>query len=167
VVAVVIGASLTKLWDEHVLLIALGAVLIALSGFFLLYPGRRLAATPAQAITGGAVSGYIAGLTGTGGAVRGMALAAFDLGKEAFVATSAWIDMGVDLSRTVVYASNGFIGAGILLQLPVLAGVSWLGSWLGKALLARVPQERFRRIVLELILLVGVLTLAQALRARS
>ena len=51
------------------------------------------------------VAGFLAGLIGTGGALRGLALAAFDLEKGVFVATSAGIDSGVDFSRMVIYCA--------------------------------------------------------------
>ena len=64
--------------------------------------------------------------------------------------------MGVDLSRTVVYASQGFLRAEVWTYLPVLAVISLLGTWSGRWLLQRVPQERFRTVVLVLVLLVGL-----------
>jgi hypothetical protein len=40
-----------------------------------------------NAVVGGGIAGFLAGLIGTGGAIRGLALAAFDLEKSVFVAT--------------------------------------------------------------------------------
>ena len=107
----------------------------------------------------GALSGGMAGLVGTGGAVRGLALAAFDLPKEVFVATSAAIDMGIDLSRAVVYWRNGYIHADDLAWIPLLAVVALLGTWLGRRVLRRVPQASFRRIALLLVFAIGWVTL--------
>ncbi len=114
---------------------------------------------------GGALSGGMAGLVGTGGAVRGMAMAAFDLRKEAFVATSAAIDMGIDLSRAVVYARNGYIHLQDLVWLPMLAVVALAGTWLGRRILLRMPQAVFRRVALLLIFAIGLLTLYRVLHA--
>ena len=114
---------------------------------------------------GGALSGGMAGLVGTGGAVRGMTLAAFDLRKEAFVATSAAIDLAIDLSRAGVYARNGYIHGHDLAWVPLLAVVAIAGTWLGKRILQRMPQALFRRIALLMVLGIGLLTLYQALRA--
>jgi hypothetical protein len=48
------------------------------------------------------IAGFFAGLIGTGVAIPGFALARFDLEKSTFVATSAAIDSGIDLSRMTI-----------------------------------------------------------------
>lgn len=164
VVGVLIGARLTVHLDERLMGLVLGALLVVL-GLGLLWKQQwKLRATTTNALAGGVLSGFIAGVAGTGGAVRGITLAAFALEKSAFVSTSAWIDMGVDLSRSVVYTSQGFVTAPVLAYLPFMAVVSLLGSWLGKQLLERIPQERFRNIVLSLVVIMGFVTLWQAQR---
>lgn len=163
VLGVLSGAMLTQWSDGRTLTIALGVTLLVLSSFLFLLPHVRIAASTSNAVAGGAVSGLIAGLVGTGGAVRGATLAAFGLEKHVFIATSAWIDMGVDLSRSVVYWSQGYVHPDLWSYLPVLAAVSWVGSWLGKRILAHVRQAQFERIVLVLVFAVGLYSLLQAL----
>jgi uncharacterized protein len=143
----------------------LAVFLLGLSGWMLLRPRWRLAATTRSAVLGGALSGGMAGLVGTGGAVRGMTLAAFDLRKDVFIATSAAIDMGIDLGRTVVYARNGYIHGHDLAWVPLLAVVAIAGTWLGKRILSRMPQAMFRRVALVMVFGIGLVTLYQALRA--
>jgi uncharacterized membrane protein YfcA len=143
----------------------LAVFLLGLSGWMLVRPRWRLAATTRSAVLGGALSGGMAGLVGTGGAVRGMTLAAFDLRKDVFIATSAAIDLGIDLGRTVVYARNGYIHGHDLVWIPLLAVVAIAGTWIGKRILARMPQAMFRRIALAMVFGIGLLTLYQALRA--
>lgn len=164
IVGVIIGARLTVRFDEGMLQLVLGALLIALGGLLLAREQWRLRPTNGNAAWGGAVSGIIAGLAGTGGAVRGITLAAFGLSKEAFVSTSAWIDMGVDMSRSVVYASQGFMTEAVLAYLPAMALASFGGSYFGKRALARIDQQSFRRIVLGLVVLMGAITCWQALQ---
>lgn len=168
IIGVVIGARLTTSFGGSALELLLGAVLLALSVLLLLRPAWRLAPTDRNAATGGALSGLIAGLVGTGGAIRGFTLAAFDLEKAAFVSTSAWIDMGVDLSRTVVYAKQGYVGADTWAMLPWLAAVGLAGTWIGRYLLTFLSQQRFRRIALILVMAVGVATVLRiALASRA
>ena len=107
--------------------------------------------------------GGMAGLVGTGGAIRGMTLAAFDLRKDVFIATSAAIDMGIDLSRAAVYARNGYIHGHDLVWIPLLAMVAIAGTWIGKRLLSRMPQAIFRRTALVMVFGIGLVTLYQAL----
>ncbi|MBL7950371.1 MAG: sulfite exporter TauE/SafE family protein [Flavobacteriales bacterium] len=162
VIGVLVGARLTFYLDQRVLALCLGIVLTTLALFLLAKRNWRLRATDRNAAVGGLLSGSIAGLAGTGGAIRGITLAAFDLEKLVFVSTSAWIDMGVDLSRSVVYAAQGYVTTDMVAYMPAMAVASLVGSWLGKRLLLRTPQERFRTIVLILVLVMGVLTTVQA-----
>ena len=163
VIGVIIGARLTIYVDAGAMSLLLGIALLVMSAFLFLLPHLRIAPTGINAVIGGSASGLIAGLVGTGGAVRGATLAAFGLEKNVFIATSAWIDMGVDLSRTVVYWSQGYMSAQIWKYLPVFAVVSLLGSYLGKRVLVHVDQKLFERIVLALVFVLGVTSLASAL----
>ena len=87
-------------------------------------------------------------------------MAAFRLPKDRFIATSAVIDLGIDLSRSFVYGYNGYIHIHDLYLIPILAGVSVLGTFLGKRILDHVRQEQFQHTVLYLLLFIGLVTLA-------
>lgn len=152
------GAFMELRWLE----VALALFLVASSAALLLHPGWGLEPTTHNAMLGGAVSGWMAGMVGTGGAVRGLSLAAFGLPKEVFVATSAAIDLGVDSARALVYWRNGYMRDVDLSWLPWLVLVAIAGTWLGRSLLRRVPQQRFRQIALSLVLAIGLATLAGA-----
>jgi uncharacterized protein len=164
VLGVLLGARLTAFLPAEHMMLVLSGVLVLLSLVFLLAPDLRIEASTRNAALGGGASGLIAGLVGTGGAIRGLALAAFDLEKNVFISTSAWIDMGVDLSRTVVYAGQGYIHQQVWGYLPGLAVVSLVGSWLGRMVLQRVPQERFRKLVLVLVMGVALVSAVRVIQ---
>jgi uncharacterized membrane protein YfcA len=63
----------------------------------------------------------------------------------------------VDLSRTVVYAGQGYLTEQVWTYLPAMAVVSLTGTWIGRWVLGSVSQERFRRIVLLLVMLVALI----------
>jgi len=128
VIAVIIGAELTVFLNQQVLSLVLGILLVVLGVGLLVRSTWKVQATNRNAAVGGVISGLIAGLAGTGGAIRGITLTAFDLEKMAFVSTSAWIDMGVDLSRSVVYTSHDFLTKAILIYLPTIAIASFTRS---------------------------------------
>jgi len=90
-------------------------------------------------------------------------MAAFNLEKSAFVATSAVIDLMIDASRTVVYYKNGFIHGHDLKYVPLLLAVGFIGSFLGKKILTYIPQSGFRNLSLVLILCIGAFTLVKLL----
>lgn len=111
----------------------------------------------ATAITGGALSGFFAGLFGIGGAIRGVFLSAFDLPKATYIATAGAIGILVDSTRIVAYLRGGTtlpreLLWGLLLFIPA----SFIGAKVARRVVERVPQERFRTIIAVALLAVGL-----------
>ncbi len=156
VLFVSVGAYFSKYLDPKILTYILGFFLIGLSLLFLLFKQVKVKSNTKSAIVGGSLSGLSAGLLGTGGAIRGITMAAFKMNKDKFIATSAVIDLGVDFSRTIVYYFNGYIHQHDLYLIPILIVVSILGTWIGKKILNRISQDQFRKFVLFLILGIGI-----------
>lgn len=159
VIFVILGGLLANVLNGHYLEIALGIFLIGLSAIFLIKKNLIIQASNKNAITGGVLSGFSAGLLGTGGAIRGLTMAAFNLEKSAFVATSAFIDFLIDLTRSVVYFKNGFVHEHDMYYLPFLIVIAIIGTYLGKLILKKIPQEKFKQLSLILILLIGIVSL--------
>jgi uncharacterized membrane protein YfcA len=159
VLFVIIGSYLSKMIETKYLEISLAVFLIVLSLMLLLFKNLSVKPTLSNAITGGVISGFIAGILGTGGAIRGITLAAFNLSMSVFITTSAIIDLGVDVSRSVVYYSNGFIYSSDLYLIPILLVVSIAGTLIGKYILTHVSEKLFKSFVLIMVLLTGVTTL--------
>ncbi|NBG66327.1 sulfite exporter TauE/SafE family protein [Acidiluteibacter ferrifornacis] len=160
VIFVIIGGYLSKVFNSVWLEVALGIFLILLSSLFLIRKKLEVSPTKKNSLIGGSLSGFTAGLLGTGGAVRGLTMAAFNLEKSVFIATSAFIDFMVDTTRTIVYFQNGYIHDHDLKYVPFLFVIGLLGSYIGKRILVYIPQSKFKRISLGLILFIGLATLA-------
>ena len=160
---VVLGGIASKFLDTYFLEIFLGLFLIGLSLIFLIKSKIVFAANKKNAIIGGSLSGFSAGLLGTGGAIRGLTMAAFNLEKSVFIATSAFIDFMIDFSRTFVYYNNGYIHKHDLKYIPFLLVIGLVGSFLGKKILTFIPQPVFRKISLYFLLFIGIATLVQIL----
>ena len=167
VLFVIIGAFISKYIASEILEICLAVFLIVTSLTFLIFRKLELKPTLANSIGGGVLSGLLAGMLGTGGAIRGITLAAFHMKTEVFIATSAVIDLGIDASRSVVYTLNGYVHYHDLYLIPILLVVSILGTWIGKKILERFSEEQFRSTVLVLILITGVLTIGKVIFAFS
>ena len=159
VLFVIAGAFLTKYIDSKLLEISLAIFLIALSSFLIMFRNFKIEPTSFNAISGGITSGFVAGLLGTGGAIRGLVLAAYDLRMEVFIVTSAIIDLAIDASRSVVYFSNGYVHKDDLYLIPILLVVSVIGTFIGKKILEKISETQFKFIVLSLILVTGLVTL--------
>ncbi|WP_374334399.1 sulfite exporter TauE/SafE family protein [Leeia sp.] len=162
VLAAIAGALMSGLLPSALLTLLLAGFLIGLGGLLLLFRQFRLRPVAANAVLGGLVSGFLSGLLGTGGAVRGVVLAAYGLPAQVFIATSAIIDFGIDASRSVVYAASGFVHRDDLYLIPLLLGVSVVGTWLGKKIVGILSEQQFQSIVLLLVIAAGGLTLWRA-----
>jgi uncharacterized membrane protein YfcA len=154
---VVLGAYLNTFVELKWAQLTLGIFLVCFSLFMLWFPSFVLPASKTNAVVSGASAGFIAGFNGTGGAIRGMSMAAFGLSKNVFVATSAAIDFGVDLSRSAIYLDHGYLKKEHLYLIPGLIIISFVGSWMGKRMLNKIDEVWFKKIVLTLILVIGVL----------
>ncbi|MBD0822554.1 sulfite exporter TauE/SafE family protein [Aestuariibaculum marinum] len=162
VLFVIIGGVVSKYLKVTFLELFLGLFLVSLSLLFLIKKDLIIKPHKKEAVIGGTLSGFVAGVVGTGGAIRGLTMAAFNLEKNVFIATSAIIDFGVDLSRTIVYFFNGYIKEDILIYIPFLVGIGILGTYLGKLLLNKISQENFKKISLGLILIIGIVTIIKS-----
>jgi uncharacterized protein len=145
VICVVVGAVLSARLQFAFTELILGLFLIAFSLFFLFKPAARLSQNAANAVAAGGLAGFLAGLIGTGGAIRGLALAAFDLEKGNFVATSAAIDSGVDFSRMIIYLRSGYLAPNSLVYVVGLLAIAFAGSYLGKLTLDYIDQKYSRK----------------------
>ncbi|MFN3849835.1 MAG: sulfite exporter TauE/SafE family protein [Spirosomataceae bacterium] len=164
IVFVIIGAYFSKYLNTQIAELVLGIFLVLFAGFLLIYRDFSFKPSNSNSVIGGSLAGLMAGLIGTGGAIRGLTLASFNVQKDAFLATSALIDFGVDASRFGMYSLQGYLTKEMLWQAPILLVISFVGSWIGKQLLNKIPQETFKNIALWLILMVGLYSLWEYLK---
>lgn len=156
-VAGVFGAGLVARLPEMLLLRIFGVLLISYTVFLFLRPSFRLAHGHGSSVISGLLSGFIAGLTGTGGAVRSAFLTAFNLPKYRYLFTSGATAMLIDTTRIATYAASGTrisaFSPGILV---LLVAISFLGANIAKRFVDRVPQKAFRLAIAIFLFLVGI-----------
>ena len=159
VIFVVIGSALSKYIDSELSKKILSAFLILISIIILIFKDLKVTTSTRNCITGGSISGFFAGLVGTGGAIRGVLLSSLGVEKEIFIATSAVIDLAVDSSRAAVYGYNGYVHMHDMYLIPILLVVSIVGTFIGKQLLNKISENTFKYFVLVLVLATGLYTL--------
>ena len=152
-----LGAHLTTSVSPQGLKFVLGLALIFLASLRLLHWTHW---PPSIAYGMNALSGLMTGLVGTGGALRGMALATLQIDKHTFVFLSAVIDLGGDLLRVFMYLRAGYMDWAQWVYLPLLLTAALAGSWVGSILLRRVPQQHFEKIVTIFVFVSGLSLLA-------
>jgi uncharacterized protein len=156
VIFVVLGALITTIIPTKHIVLIMNIALVIMAIYLLARFNNPIEQSNRNLYIGGILSGFIAGIAGTGGAIRGITLAAFQLPKDIFIATSALIDLGVDTSRAIVYVGNGYFQKAFLFLIPFLIGISIAGSYLGKMILKRTSEKIFRYIVLGIIILTAL-----------
>lgn len=162
IIGVIAGAIGSKYVGVHVLSIVLGVFLVAISAYELFAKHIILPKKPAWMIWGGTIAGTLAGLIGTGWAIRGLTLASFALSKDVFIATSAAIDLGVDFSRMVIYIGQWYVQWNYRRYVPWLIIIAFVWSSLGKRALLHISQKKFETIVLVAICIIGIITIFEA-----
>lgn len=157
VIFVTIGALLTNYIPQKSIELGMNVLILIIAIYLISGHSKSLKETNCNLYLGGTISGFLAGLIGTGGAIRGIILTAFNLEKNVFIATSAIIDLGVDSSRAAVYISNGYFSKDHLILIPFLIVISIVGSYLGKLILKRIPEKAFHYVVLSVIALTSII----------
>lgn len=157
VLCTLLGARLSTSLSSSLVTLALGVFLLLYVGLSSVPSLRvQLPATAATLVGGGMLSGFIAGLIGTGGAIRSACLLAFGFPKEVYLGTSAALALLVDGTRVPVYLLGRFIPASMV---PVLLGlvlIAFAGAWTGQRLVRRVPATAFRRFVMVMLAVMGL-----------
>ena len=155
-----IGAQYSDLFSEKTYSLTLGIFLVTIASYFLFFNSKKIFEGKWLSYIGGAVSGLLTGLLGSGGAVRSLALATFNLNPLTFTVTSSLIDLGGDVVRFIIYIKKGYLNSEHYFYIPFLVIVVLLANWIAKAWIKRIPKERFKRIILFFVLAMGFVSIA-------
>ena len=164
VIFVLLGAWLTNYVGTDKMELFMNLAFVILAIYLIIKFNKPIKRTNTNLYIGGILSGFLAGLIGTGGAIRGITLAAFHLPMEVFIATSAIIDLGVDTSRAAIYLGNGYFEKEYLILIPFLIVISILGSYVGKLVLKKTSEIVFRYLVLGVIILSALFQIFTSIR---
>ncbi len=157
IIAAYLGARIPLGADPALLKRLLGAFLVAYAAFILSRSRWRLPANRKGAFLGGALSGLFAGAFGVGGAVRGAFLSAFDLPRAVYIFTAGCIAFMIDFSRIVSYLAGGVrLPTVLALSLLLCIPVSFLGAFLAKKVVHKIPEGSFRSVIMVMLGLVAL-----------
>ncbi|MDR1151479.1 MAG: sulfite exporter TauE/SafE family protein [Bifidobacteriaceae bacterium] len=132
--------------------------------------GRRVASGPApagaargrwrwQVVGYGALAGFTTMVANAGGAAMTLYLLAARFAKWRFLGTSAWFFLFVNLAKSPFSVALGLITKESLLMCAVLVPAVLVGTWVGRAVIARIDQARFNAVVLGFTALSAVILL--------
>ena len=143
--------------------LAMGALMIFFAVFELAPAFQRMSINPRWLPWGGALSGFIGGVSGHQGALRSAFLLRFkeSLTHERFIATNAAIGAMVDAGRLAVYAVAGSAIAWSAIEPHVAIAATatlcaFAGAWLGARLIPKMTMSFVQRLVSVLLILLGI-----------
>lgn len=165
IIFTLIGALLVSFISQSLLKTLLGFFLIFYSLLTFWKDNLEVRPTVINSVVGGGLSGFLAGLIGTGGALRGAFLTAFGIPKVKYIATTAAIALAVDITRIPIYFFQGFLENKYFWFIPVLFIVAIAGSFMGRQIVNMIPQKQFRKIVLIAIFAIGLKFVSEWLKA--
>lgn len=144
----IIGAYMVTYVPQNILIIILGISLLIFSISFLIKPNFKVPKSDTNTVIGGALSGFLQGLIGIGGPLRGAFLISYDLDKFKYIATLAAIAVIIDLTRIPIYLSNNLLEPQYYIYIPILIVLGVIGSYIGKKIVVFIPQDVFKKVVL-------------------
>jgi uncharacterized membrane protein YfcA len=157
IIAGFVGALLVTPEQSTVLSSLLGLFLVISVGMLFYVPEFVLPYTWLNGLIGGLLSGFFAGIFGIRGAVRSLFLSVFDLRKAIFLGTTSIIGLLLDSVRLITYFFRGLsVPAYLYWAMIVFIPVSFFGTFVGQIIVKKIPQERFRMVVLIFLLFVGI-----------
>jgi uncharacterized protein len=152
-----LGSSLSLRIPREILSRALGVFLIAYVLFIIFNRAFKLSQKLSVAISGGALTGFFAGIFGIGGEINAVVLSAFNLEKAVYVATIGAISFLIDSTRIATYIQGGIsLRPSILQGFLIFISASLAGAMIGKRAVEKIPQEKFRSFVAVFIFLFGL-----------
>lgn len=150
-----LGALFLSTIDVNILSKLLGIALIIYASYSLLAHQMSLPKNPLILAGGGSVVGFLAGLIGTAGALRGVFLTAWNLPRDVYLGTGAAMGLGADAARVLSYYQNGLLKSDFNLVIT-LAIVALVSTFLGYKAAKFTKQKIFTKIVLIALILAGI-----------
>ena len=160
IIAAHFGAKTFFVIDEDLVKKVIAGFLLFYSFFLYFKPSFRLKFTMFNSAIAGSISGFIAGLIGMGGSIRGAFLSAFNFEKTVYLANAALILVLIDSSRMATYVSQGLSFENLLgmswTQIFTSIACSFIGVQIGKRIVTNIPQKFFRIVIAVFLLAIGI-----------
>lgn len=159
-----VGGFLFTAFNEALVRVLLGAVLIGLGSMEFFPATFRRRIPPRLDTIGGFLSGLMGGLLGNQGAIRSAYLLNYNLSKEAFIATATAISLVIDLTRIPLYVwrEADLLSSAWPSFLPIVFA-AFAGTMVGTQMLKNISLERFRFVVARCVILMGIIILIRSL----
>jgi uncharacterized protein len=142
------GAVLSKYLPDNYAKLLLGVVILLGVVLEIFASKLKIFMSQKMFFAGGAMSGFMTGLVGTGGAIRGIFLLMLNVDKDVMIASSSFVDFWEDLLRMYIYWRNGNFTPEIWAQWPYLFAGAIIAVGLAKLVIDKISKETLRIIVI-------------------
>ncbi|MBN1161295.1 MAG: sulfite exporter TauE/SafE family protein [Dehalococcoidales bacterium] len=157
-----IGALLHNVFQNIVLTIVFGCLLIFAGTLGIIGISEKLKFKGAAVWIAGVVSGFFGGLVGNQGGIRSAAMLGFKLDKDQFVATATGIALIVDVVRMPVYLATQSAEIASIWQFILIGTIGVIiGTLGGEKILKKLPENIFKKTVSAILVSIGILILIQ------
>lgn len=157
IIGAFVGAFLQVYMQSHALKVFLGIALIILAGREFIPTKKEFQLPKSIDAIGGFASGLLGGLVGNQGAVRSAYLLNYNISKDAFIASGTLIACFVDATRIPLYLYNyGDKLSSEWLFIGSVVATAYIGTLIGKRVVAYLPLKAFKKIVAGVIILMGI-----------
>lgn len=118
--------------------------------------GKRLRISLRGFLPLGAVSAFLSAIMGSVGPFMAPFFLAYGLVKGAYIGTEALATVVMHVVKLGVYGKYALLDVRIILLGVAIGAVMFVGSWLGKRLLERLPERFFPYIIESVLVVAGV-----------
>jgi len=157
VILSVIGARVLLVSDYEIIISLLGVFLIVYGLFEIFIRDIRIEDKLINHIAGGAVSGFVSGVSGVGGPIRSVFLQALDMPQKQFIFSVGAVALLVDLGRVIAYLSDGIsITVDFWIMVLAMIPVSILSAWVGRRFINRLSSGVFKKVICFFLAIAGL-----------
>ncbi len=144
-------------FDERILRIIVGTIVVAMLGVYIVTRWRPKAPSDRYSAPYGVTAGFATTVANAAGPVMNLYLLSKRLPKEEFLATGAWFFFIINLTKVPVYTWHGLITARSLAFAAAVAPAVLVGAVAGKWLADRMSHEVFEGLIVVLTVVSTVL----------
>ena len=159
--AAAIGGVIFATAPAAALVRGLGVFFLAVVAYRHTSWGKRTGLTLHGFLPLGSVSGLLSALLGSVGPFMAPFFLAYGLVKGAYIGTEAMSTVVMHVVKLGVYGGYALLRLQTVIAGLAIGGVMFLGSYLGKRLLNRVPERMFPSIIEGVLVVAGLLFLVQ------
>lgn len=150
-----LGAFGFTLLPKDIVTRCIGAALIVLVIIKLVYK-KDLPKSKRTLLAGGALTGALSGLCGSGGPIGAAVFLSLDLSPVAYIASEAATAVAMHILKTVIYSKFAHTDGTALLTGLAMGACMVAGTFVAKHLIKKIEKGKFRKYVAVLLLVVGL-----------